>query len=1230
MKNLWNRHWLGLVPRVTRGAAGMGKTGTTRIAMNLHADENEGVSGLASRNVIGLPGGNAHLRRAGQLTSVKGRPCIVTRARAVRSIVLLALVGVAMLAPAYGQEFRASITGQVADTNGAVIPGATITAVNKETRVSASTKTNGNGNYSLLYLLPGTYTVTVAATNFQTTIYNNVRLDSAQQLGMNVNLKPGSVTQQVVVSAGAVDLDTVTATTGGVIDQLKVENMPSAGLMVFDDVVLTQGIVSTDMHQLFNLTPRNNTSTYSAAGEQDDENAFYVNGAPVSDQGTWYFTPSQAAVQQMQASSMPYDAEYGRTGGGAFNTNVKDGTNAFHGAVYDYYGNSALNANTWVADLTGIRKPINTRNTWGAMGGGPIRKDKTFYFGSYEQFLQHEPAANRDTVPTAGELSGNFNGTGFTVYDPTSTYCATKNSSGGCTTYGRTEFPNDTIPPGDISAIGKAILSYYPAPNNSAITDNYVTTWPTRYGYRQFMGRVDQSFSQNTRMYGLFLYQYDNEATAGNGFNNAAWTGTIPTGTDYNIVLDLTHIFSATKVVDLKASYGHDSSITTTGDAIQEGLTGDKLGLTMPAVATTSHQNIVPSFTVTGATALFGNTSNGTADADADFSGSITQLLGRHSLHYGGEFEDIQKAPTGVLGDPNGTFTFNSVYTQENPNKAVTGQGNEFADILLGYPSSGSLTWNEPTFVTMHYFGGFIQDDYKALPTLSINLGVRWDVNTSPRDRRNRINAGFCLTCTNPITSQVNFAKAPDLQSPLLGGLQFAGVNGQPSAPFQVHWNDWQPRVGFSWEAMRDTVIRGGYGLYFPWAPLDVDDIGFSQTTSFVASLNGALNPDTYFNSGTPYPSGAIAPAGASAGLETNAGNAITFNDLNRRLRLTQHWSFGVQRKLPAGVLLDIEYLGTQVQHIPINTPLGVVSTSLQQQCLADLSICNTNVSNPFYGVLATSTSLGASSTIPAYELMRGYPLFNGVTEDRLPTGSSHYNSLTVRAERRVKSFDFVFNYAYSDWMDRDSYLNDSLFISPTHPIEELDPSDVRHFLDTNLALPVPGIKGGGVLGYLTNGWLFDSTVAWATGLPLELPNPTVTGGGANFNYGAPGCTSLAPPGGQTRAHWFNNNTACWSSISTWEPQTTPAYVGFLRAPVFFAWDPSVNRIFPLHREGTYIQFRMEALNGANHPVFAGPSDDVALAPAFTSSTSWTGLGTLPNSQTNQQRQIFPSLKIVF
>lgn len=246
------------------------------------------------------------------------RPFFQAKKHCSELIAMYCLAIIVSLVPAYGQDFRASITGQVADSTGAVISGASITAVNVETRLAHPTKSEKQGVYSLLYLLPGSYTVTVQANNFQTMVYNNVVLNSAQQLGLNVILKPGNVTQEVVVTAGNVDLDTVTASTGGVIDQTKVENMPSTGLQVFDDVSFTEGI-RADSANTFSYTPRNSANLYAVSGSQTDESTFYVNGAPVSDVndvGAWYFVPNQESTSQVQANVMPYDAQYGRTGGG--------------------------------------------------------------------------------------------------------------------------------------------------------------------------------------------------------------------------------------------------------------------------------------------------------------------------------------------------------------------------------------------------------------------------------------------------------------------------------------------------------------------------------------------------------------------------------------------------------------------------------------------------------------------------------------------------------------------------------------------------------------------------------------------------------------------------------------------------------------------------------------------------------------------------------------------------
>jgi hypothetical protein len=1119
-------------------------------------------------------------------------------------------------APLAAQDYRASIAGVVSDPSGAVIPGTTVQAVNIQTQVSYKATTNGQGAYTMLYILPGTYTVTVGAPNFQKMVYNQVVLDAAQHLGMNVTLKAGSVQEQVTVTAGPVDLETMSASIGGVVDEVRLENMPSTGRQVFDDADFVQGSHIVGVNS-FNNTLRNSSTLYAISGEQTDENIFYINGFPVSDLGSWYISPNQNSVEQVQVSVMPYDAEYGRTGGGVLSANVKGGTNDYHGTFYDFFGNKVLNSNTSINNLSGLPKAANNRNTFGGSFGGPIRRNKIFFFGTYEGFRQNAPATSETTVPTDAWRAGNFQNSGYHIYDPTKTTCSAHNASGGCTTYTRPEFTSDIIPSTAISSVGRAILAMYPEPNQPGITENYVTPSPNTYGYDQYIARLDDAISDKTRTYGMFMLQNDDATGSGNTFNNDAFSGTHTTSRYWNVSLDLSHIVSPKIVVDAKAIYGHNYGITTTGVAVQDNFTASKLGFNMPAIGTTSHQNIAPTFSVTNMAGLFGNTANGTADADADFSGSVVQQLAKHSLHYGIEFMDIQQAPTGVLGQPNGTFSYGVNFSQQNPLKAANGSGNSIADVLMGFPTSGSAQWNEPTFITMHYYGAYIQDDWQVRPSLTITAGVRWDINLSPRDRHDRMNAGFCFTCTNPLTSQMSYANAPLLPNPLVGGLQFAGANGISDTPFQNHWKDWQPRVGFSWAALPDTVLRGGYGIYFPWAPVASDSYGFSQTTNYIESNDGDLTPTSNLNSGTPYPSGAITPSGSSLGLATYAGNAISFNNPQRSLRMSQHWSLDVQRKMPGGVLLDVGYLGNNVHGIPVTKSLGVVSPALQQACNTTASVCTSTVSNPFYGLLATNTALGASATIPQWELERAYPQFNGVSEQRLPEGSSHFNSLAVRAERRVHTLDFVFNYGYSNWTDRLDYLNSGNF-QDADPVLDVDSNDIRHAVTGNVVYPLPDPHKKGIVGAVLDGWMFDSSIIHYSGTPLALP-------AADFN-----CASLRPTGGQTRAHWLkNDDMSCWTSIGTWERRTLPLQVGYMRNPSVTQWNPAFHKQFALPHDMS-VKFRMESLNGANHPTFGGPREAINTPPTYNASTNWVGFGTLPTQQSNVPRTILASLQVYF
>ena len=1126
--------------------------------------------------------------------------------------------------PTGAQESRATITGQVVDPTGAAVPGAAVKAIQLDTQQAYTATCDDAGVYSLPYLQPGRYSVSIEAGGFQKTVYSNVVLDAAQKLNLNATLTLGSIDQEVTVSAAPGLLDTAAAGVGGVVDQAQVVNMPGTGRLAWDDLSFAQGVRMLSAG--FNTTPRGSGETYTVSGTPTNANAYYLNGAPVSDQGVYHFTPSLDAIQELQGG-IEYDAQYSRAGGGSFNVTVKQGTNSYHGDFFDYYGNKILNSNTYANNLGGVAQQENTRNNFGAVFGGPIRKNKTFFFGSYEAWRQANPQSATDSVPPSAWRTGDFSQSGYSIYDPLSSTCSATNAQGQCTTYKRTQFPNNIIPSNRISPIGQAIVNQYPAPKNAANTNNYPTAGVHDISYDQWLGRIDQYFSENTRLYALGSTLRNWAYLGGNGFTGVPSTENTETGFPFMGIVALTHVFSPSLVADTKLSFARYNDATVYGQTIQQNFTGDKIGgLHMPDVPTTTHLNLVPQVAVTGYTTIFDNTDNGTVDNNWNFNATLSQVKGRHNLHYGVEFSDVQSGASGVPGRPNGTFTFNVGWTQSNPLTAANGQGSAVATLLLGYPNSGSVDWNSNQFVTYRYYGLYVQDDYKLRRNLTVNLGLRWDVNLSAHERFNSINAGFCYTCSNPYTKQINYAPYPGLPNPLTGGWQFAGVNGVSSAPFQTQYNHWQPRVGISWAVTDKWVVRAGYGIFYSWSTLATNSQGFNQSTSYISSLDGNLTPTNYFLIGTPYPNGVLAPSGSTAGLATQAGQAISYVSPDRKLPYTQRWSIGIQRALPQKVLLDAEYVGSHTHALPVSTAWDVVPLSQQAACFQNNALCNANVSNPFYGVLPAAAALGASTTVQAYQLNRPWPLFNGITQSDDPAGESDYHALDVRLERKIDNLDFVANYSFSNWMEETSYLNNANF-RDVKPWRGLDSNDRRHYLSVSMIWPLPFGKGGwvarnahGVEGAVIGGWITDSTVLWGTGTPLAIPS-------ADF-YG-PGCTGYAPAGGQDDAHWLNNNMSCWHNLLPWEARTAPLNVGYLRNPGgLLTWNPALYKMFALPREGMFAQLRIDALRGANETALGNPNETLATLPTFTPWVGWTGFGTSTLGGGN--RVVTISLKILF
>ena len=496
-----------------------------------------------------------------------------------------------------------------------------------------------------------------------------------------------------------------------------------------------------------------------------------------------------------------------------------------------------------------------------------------------------------------------------------------------------------------------------------------------------------------------------------------------------------------------------------------------------------------------------------------------------------------------------------------------------------------------------------------------------WDVDTSPAERHNGINGPFCFACTNPYSKQI------DAPIPLNGGLTFAGVTA-PRAPYNVKFSNWQPRVGIAWAFMPKTVFRAGFGMFTNYGNFGTTSTGFSETTSYIESNNANVNPVNSFLSGHPYPNGVIAPAGASGGLATNVGSAISYYAPTGAVPWTEHWSIGFQRELPKQILLDIEYVGSHTHGLNVAQPWDVISTSQQQACFANNAVCNNAVTNPFYGVLPAAAALGASATIPQWELTRPNPLFNGVSQTNDPMGYSIYNALQVRVERKLKNLDFVVDYSYTNEMSASAYLNSGNFRDAKLWYGPDSGLDIRHVVTANAVWPLPVGKGGlvlrdakGFLGAVVNNWQLDPTLEIRSGLPLSVNAANLTG--------APGCTGYAPQGGQTRQHWFNNNESCYVPLNQWQARTTPLYISYLTNPPFWIFIGAAQKTFTLPYKEMSATLRIECFNCTNRYAYGNPSTTLTSLPAFSTVTGWSGFGTI-STALYQNRQCLVSLKIRF
>lgn len=991
----------------------------------------------------------------------------IRKKNVIRLCLCLAVIGMAALwvsLPMQAQQYLGTLGGSVSDSTGAKIVGASVTATDVTTNFETKAVSNGAGEYTIPFLTPDTYTVTVEASGFGPQSRIGVTLTAGGIQHTDFVMQAGAATAQVTVTADNEQLNTASADLDTTLSTMEVTDMPNIGRNPFVLATLAANVYSGNYMQgkASGFTnPFSGTAVQIMVNGSSGHNRITLDGIPddpaerLSGAGYTGFVPSPEAVQEVKVQTGTYDAEYGHGNGVVTNTVLRAGSDKYHGSAYFTFRDTYLDANTYERTATqnnapaGIALTPRVNDTWtqpGFVFSGPVKiphvfkgDGKTFFMVAYERIQLHQPLPYSGLVPTTAELNGDFSSlctvsggvctSGVQIYDPTSVASGNAN---------RTPFAGNIIPQGRFNAAGAALLSYFPKPNSTfSPTVNYIssdTTEPNKYF--SVVTRVDHSFSDRHKINATYFKDILNQIEPNEGFPKNIGPSTGTNGGDgYTVYrnneggsVDDVLSISPTLVVD--ARFGliyHPFGLVYPGNVFDLSTIGIN--------ATGLPYKSFPNTTASDSYAGLAGGADGQISEDTLGSTSllIAKTLQKHSLRLGFD-GNLSRYNVQNPGSGFGNFAFNRQFTQENSSGQTgancpaqnctvgndTTSGNAIAAMLLGYPSSGNYTNQIAYALQQKYIAFYAQDDWRVTNKLTVNAGLRWDYESPFTDRYNRLNAGFCTTCSNPLQTSVSGLT-------LNGGLTFVGTSSSPSRfAAQQKFANFQPRVGAAYQVTPKIVARGGFGLIYYNTMESPLGQGFSQSTAYVASINPVYPTNTI---SAPYPSGVQLPTGSTLGLSTQLGQSLTFPDPNHVQPKMWQWSTSLQIALPARMALQIAYAGNKVSSLEINNksinnlPASFMGTSSSPLTSAQISALTASVSNPMAGKLPGS-SLNAA-TVPQYWLDAPYPEFTGVTDTYISAGSALYNSLAITLNKQLShGFEVQGNFTWAKIMDQNIFLN--------------------------------------------------------------------------------------------------------------------------------------------------------------------------------------------------------------
>lgn len=1141
---------------------------------------------------------------------------------------------------AWAQSFMASVTGIVSDPSGSVVPSVKVTAIDIARGVRFTATTNQNGVYIINSLIPSTYKITAEAAGFQTYMLDSFPLQAKQEAGLNITLTLGTSAQSVEVSSQVQTIDPTNATLGGVVNNKSIVDLPIINRNVLTLMAIEPGVQPSTQN---NYSSNFFTSAirYSFNGGLESTSDFQQDGISILNQsdipGIMGLTmlPSVDAVDEMRVQTNSYSASYGRSGGGITTMVTKSGTNTIHGSAFDFLRNNGLNANSFFSNRSGAKIAPLHENQFGGSLGGPIIKNKTFVFGVYEQNINNAGAFGLFTVPTeamrGGDFSQAFNAAGAlkVINNPFST-TGDPNNPGQ---FVRSPFPGNIIPKSMIDPVGKAAASYWPAANLGGLTNNLNSTAVSANPLKEITTKVDHNFSSNKRGFVRYSYLY-NVAGSPNLFRNLADQGYGPmTVHAQNAALGYTQMLGAATVMELRLGVNRFNALRPSNGL---GFKLTTLGLPQATQQYLEEGDVdeFPGIAVQGYSTLGNNNGPYYESHELDYimSGTILRVIGKHTLTLGGEHRDyfLNFLQTNPL-----LMNFGADMTQgPNPRTVSSTSGDAVASMLLGVGDSGSAGYYARTANGNHYFAEFLQDDIKWTRKLTMNVGIRFEQETGTTERYNRM-AAIDPYVLNPISSQVTNPLTGQKPWNLYGGYVFAG--GGPDSlgrhsirPIEIKPS---PRIGLAYALDEKTVIRAAYGIFFgvPFAGAtrEFTSGAFTTSTPWVTTVGGdGIHPNALMSN--PFPTGYFYPPGSSLGLLSAIGQSLSsaYPDALKTL-YNQQWNLSVQRALPGNTMLQVAYVGNKGTHLAWSGGGGSVSMNMLRpdQIAANGNKLLTLVNNPFVGIITAGTL--AQPQIQYGQLLRAFPLWQNVAQDGQAIGNSEYDALQVSFTKRYSNgVSLIAGYTWSKIM---SDISDGTWSSPgsirSYYCVRCEHSngayDVPHRFTLSGVGELPFGKGkmfghdwNRAVDAVLGGWQANAIMTLARGVPL------VFGVAANTSYSFGGGQHPDLVGnpvlssGKSIYQWFN--TAAFAQPANFSSGNLSRTFTAVRADNLKNLDLSLFKNFSL-TEQFKLQFRAEAFNVTNTPVFGAPGTTV----------NGVNFGVI-TGQSNPPRNLQLALKLLF